>query len=71
MLPQPLAQTAQNKRATDNAIVAMATLTRVKVAASRDFFMKSLLHFCKFLVNPNFNVETNYIFRKPTNRCFQ
>jgi len=38
-----IAQTAQNKHATGNAIVAMATLTRVKIAASRDFFVKSRL----------------------------
>jgi len=40
-----IAQTAQNKRATGNAIVAMATLTREKVAMRRDFFVKSLLRF--------------------------
>jgi len=40
-----IAKTAHNKRTTGNAIVGMATLTRVKVAARRDFFVKSLLHF--------------------------
>jgi len=50
--------------------LATATLTRVKVAARRDFFVKSLLRFCKFLVNPNFDLQTNYIIRKPTNRRF-
>jgi len=33
--------------------------------------LKSLLHFSKFLTNPNFNLETNYTFRTPTNRRFQ
>ena len=47
-----IAQTAQNKRETGNVIFAMATLIRVKAAVRRDFF-KSLLHFCKFLVNPS------------------
>jgi len=62
----------------DHAIVAVATLTSyegLKVAASRaarrDFYMKSPLHFCKFLVNPNFDLETDYIFVKPMNRHFQ
>ena len=49
----------------------MATLTRVKVAASHYFFVKSLLHFCKVLVHPNFDLETNYTFRKRTDRRFQ
>jgi len=52
-------------------IIAMAMLTRVKVAASRDFFVKSLLHFCNFFVNPNFDLEINCIFRKPMTRRFQ
>jgi len=29
------------------------------------------LHFCKFFINPNFDLKTNYIFRKLTNRHFQ
>jgi len=33
--------------------------------------LKPLLHFSKTLVNSNFDLETNYITRKPTNRCFQ
>jgi len=31
----------------------------------------TVLHFCKFLFNPHFDIETDYIFRKPTKRCFQ
>jgi len=50
-------QTSQNSpnRATGNAVVAITTLTHVKVAARCDFFMKSLLRFCKFLVLVNSN----------------
>jgi len=35
--------------------------------------VKSLLHFCKFFVNPNFvlKLTSSYIFRKTKNRCFQ
>jgi len=32
---------------------------------------KWLLHFSKFLNNPNFNLEINYIYRKPIKRRFQ
>jgi len=46
-------------------------LAMLQGAARHDFFVKSLLHFCKFLVNPNFDLETNYIFRKPANRRLQ
>jgi len=38
--------------------------------ARRDFFTKSLLHFCTFLINTHVDLETVYIFRKPMNRCF-
>jgi len=65
-----IAQTVQNKRATGNAIVATATLTRVKVATRRDFFVKSLLKFCKFLVNSNFDLKPNCIFRNTMKRRF-
>jgi len=41
------------------------------LAACKGKKSKSLLHFCKFLVNPNFDLETNHIFWKPTNRRFQ
>jgi len=41
------------------------------VAARHDFLVKSLLHVCKYLVNPNFDLETDYIFGKPMNRHFQ
>jgi len=61
----------QNKHATSNAIVAMAMLTLMKVAARHDFFVKSQLHFCKFLVNPKFDLKTSYIFRKPMKRRFR
>jgi len=37
---------------------------RCKVAARRDFFVKSLLHFSKFLVNANFDLLAKYILRK-------
>ena len=47
-----IAQNARNKHATGNAIVSTATSTRKKVAARQDVFMKSPIHFCKFLVNP-------------------
>jgi len=57
-----------NKCATGNAL---ATLTHIKVAARSDLFMKSLLHICKLLINPNFNLKTNYISRKLMNRRFQ
>ena len=40
-------------------------------AKRRDFFVKSLLHFRKFLVNPSFDLETNYILRQPMDRRFQ
>jgi len=36
------------------------------VAAWHDFCMKWLLHFCKFLVNPNIDFKPNYFFQKPT-----
>jgi len=54
-----IAQTAQNKRANGNAIIAMVAARHDLI----DFFVKSLLHFCKYLINPNF--------RNPVNRCFQ
>jgi len=41
------------------------------VAATHDFLVKSLLHVCKYLVNPNFDLETDYIFGMPMNRHFQ
>jgi len=60
-----IAQTVQNKHTTGNAIVAMVMLTRMNVAARRDFFVKSLLHF----INPKYDdLEINNIFRKPMNR---
>ena len=43
----------------------------LQCAPRRHFFVKSLLHLCKFLVNPKFDQETNYIFRKPMDSCFQ
>jgi len=49
-----------------DATVAMLTIT---VAARCNFFVKSSLHFHKFLVNFNFDLETDYIFGKPMNRC--
>ena len=67
-----IAQTTQNKRATDNAIVAMAmTLICVKVAANRNFFVKSLLHFLQISREPQICLKTNHIFKKPMNRRFQ
>jgi len=30
-----------------------------------------LLHFCTFLINPHFELEADYIIRKPMKRCFQ
>jgi len=41
------------------------------VAVWCDFCVKWLLHFCKFLVNPNFDLEPDYFFRKLMNRSFQ
>jgi len=35
-----------------------------KIAARCDFFVKSLLHFCKFLTNANFDLVTSYILRE-------
>jgi len=37
------------------------------VAARRDFFLKSLLHFSNFLVNANFDLVTKYIFENHNN----
>jgi len=36
------------------------------LCCSQSKISKLLLHFSKFLVIPNFDLETNYIFRKPT-----
>jgi len=41
------------------------------LAACEGKKLNSLSHFCKFLVNPKFDLETNCIFRKPTNIRFQ
>jgi len=30
-----------------------------------------VLHFCTFLLNPHFDLETDYIVRKPIKQCFQ
>jgi len=30
-----------------------------------------ILHFCAFLINPHFNLEPDYIVRKPIKRGFQ
>jgi len=35
----------------------MQNVALLQRAAKRDFFTKSLLHFCKFLVNPNFHLK--------------
>jgi len=52
------------KRAKNRTISNTAgTLTHSKVAATRDFFMKTLLHFCKFLVSSKFDLATKYIFK--------
>jgi len=32
---------------------------------------ETVLHFCTFLLNPHFDLETDYIFRKPIKRRFQ
>jgi len=45
-------------------------LTRSKIAVMHDFFVKSLLHFSKFLVNANFNLITNYILRETNKQHF-
>jgi len=65
-----ITQTTQKKRATDNAM-ATHNVAWLQCAPRRHFFVKSLLHLCKFLVNPKFDQETNYIFRKPMDSCFQ
>ena len=35
------------------------------------FFVKSLLHFCKFLIHHNFDLKTDCIFKKPIKRRIQ
>jgi len=47
--------------------MAKHNITLLQCAAKHDFFVKSLLHFYKFLVKPNFDLEINSIFRKATN----
>jgi len=41
--------------------------TRNTVAARRDFFVKSVLHFSKFLVNANFDLVTRNILKAAIN----
>jgi len=40
-------------------------------AVERPFCVYQLLHFCKFLIKPNINLELNHIFGKPMKRRFQ
>jgi len=40
-------------------------------AAGCEFCMYHLLYFCKFLANPNINLELDCIFRKPMKHRFQ
>jgi len=56
------------KKCATNKTMAMYNVASLQRAARCDFFVKSLLHFSKFLLNLNFDLETNYIFRNPTNR---
>jgi len=58
-------------RATGNAILAMVALTLPQGCSKAWFLREITVTFSKFLVKPNFDLETNYIFRKPTNRRFQ
>jgi len=44
---------------------------RCKACCLQSKKSNSMLHFSKFHVNPNFNLKTNCIFRKHTNRCYQ
>jgi len=45
--------------------------TTCMLAACKSKKSKSLLRSCKFLVNPNFDLETSYMFKKPMNRRLQ
>jgi len=40
-------------------------------AAVNPFCVILLLHFCTFLLKPHFDLEPDYVVRKPIKRCFQ
>jgi len=46
-------------------------VTAARRAAESPFCVLQLLHFCTFLLNPHFDLEPDYIVRKPTKQHFQ
>jgi len=48
---------------------ALITVRRAVACAKNP--LETVLHFCKFLLNHNFDLEPDYIFRKPIKRRFQ
>jgi len=46
-------------------------VTAARRAVVSPFSVLQVLHFCTFLLNPHFDLEPDYLFRKPIKRRFQ